>query len=191
MVAGLNPYPPSHIEPIFVGITGRIGSGKTTAARYLSSKYGYQYTRYSQVLRKWVSSGTADRDQLRKVGWDIMAGGLQAELNSRLIAGLDHSRSAAIDGLRHPIDFDSLSSAFDPSFRMIFLEARPQYRYERLLSRFPDLAAIEEADSHQVESHIDNLKSRASMTIANEQSLESLYRQLDAWISSCGKGDSK
>jgi dephospho-CoA kinase len=191
MVPGQNPSQSSRIEPIFVGIAGRIGSGKTSAAKYLSSQYGFQYTRYSQVLKDWVSSGEGDRHQLRKVGWDVMAGGLQTELNSRLIAGLDHTRSAAIDGLRHPIDFESLSSAFDGSFRMIFLEARPQYRYERLLSRFPNVAAVQEADSHPVESYIDNLKSRASMMISNEQSLEGLYRQLDAWISTNGKGDLK
>jgi dephospho-CoA kinase len=191
MVSNQNPSRPSRIERAFVGITGRIGSGKTSAAKYLSSHYGFQYTRYSQVLKDWVSSGEGDRDQLRKVGWDVMAGGLQTELNLRLIAGLDHSRSAAIDGLRHPIDFESLSSAFDPSFRMIFLEARPQYRYERLRSRFPDLAAFQEADAHPVESYIDNLKSRASMMISNEHSLESLYRRLDAWISSCSKSDLK
>jgi dephospho-CoA kinase len=191
MVPGQNPTPFSRIEPVFVGITGRIGSGKTSAAKYLSSQYGFQYTRYSRVLKDWVSSGEGDRYQLRKVGWDVMAGGLQTLLNSRLIAGLDHSRSAAIDGLRHPIDFESLSSAFGRSFRMIFLEARPQYRYERLLSRFPDLAAVQEADSHPVESYIDNLKSRASMMISNEESLESLYRQLDTWISSYSEGDLK
>src|SRR5207247_2614993 len=107
----------------------------------------------------------------------IMAGGLQMELNSRLIAGLDHSRSAAIDGLRHSIDFDCLSVTFGPQFRMIFLESGQQHRYERLRSRFPNATAMRKADSHPVESYIDNLKSRASVTISNDDSLESLHRR--------------
>ena len=74
-----------------------MGSGKTSAAKYLGSQYGFQYTRYSQVLQDWLSAGDADRARLQILGWDVMAGGLQAELNTRLIAGIDRSRSAAID----------------------------------------------------------------------------------------------
>ena len=91
-----------------------MGSGKTSAAKYLSSRYGFQYARYSQVLQDWLSAGNADRDRLQILGWDVMAGGRQAELNARLIAGIDRSRSAAIDGVRHRLDFDSLSSRLGP-----------------------------------------------------------------------------
>jgi dephospho-CoA kinase len=135
-----------------------MGAGKTSAAKYLASKHAFQYTRYSQVLQEWLSPGVSDRDRLQKIGWDVMAGGRQVELNSRLIAGLDRSRSAAIDGLRHRIDFDSLSSTFGASFRMIFLEARPEVRFERLRSRFPTYVAFQAADSHPVEANIDDLK---------------------------------
>jgi dephospho-CoA kinase len=118
-----------------------------------------------------------------------MAGGRQAELNARLIAELDRSRSAVIDGLRHMIDFDSLSSSFGSSFRMIFLEARPEVRFERLQSRFSTRAEFEAADSAPVEMHVDGLKALAAATISNEMSLEGLYRQLDAWAVARGIGD--
>ena len=113
------------------------------------------------------------------------------ELNSRLIAGLDRSRSAAVDGLRHPIDFNSLSSTFGASFRMIFLEARQEDRFERLRSRFSTLVAFQAVESQPVEAHIDSLRPLASLTISNDGSLESLYQRLDAWIAACGVGDHK
>src|SRR5262245_7027015 len=94
------PSRPSPDERVFIGFAGRIGAGKTSAAKYLSSEHGFQYTRYSQVLQDWFSADRPERDRLQKVGWDIMAGGLQQELNSRLLAGLDRSQSAVIDGLR-------------------------------------------------------------------------------------------
>jgi dephospho-CoA kinase len=112
-----------------------------------------------------------------------MAGGRQSELNARLIAGLDRSQSAVIDGLRHSIDFDCLSEGFGASFHMIFLEAGREVRYERLWSRFPSLQEFQAAESQPVEAHIDSLKARASTTISNDQSLEALYKQLDAWVS--------
>jgi dephospho-CoA kinase len=179
-----SPRPSQHLlgEPIFIGFAGRIGAGKTSAAQYVSSKYGFQYTRYSAVLQSWLAADGYDKDRLQKLGWDIMAGGQQAELNSRLLAGLDRSRSAAIDGLRHPIDFDTLSSTFGSSFRLVFLQARQETRFERLRARFSDYAAFREADSHPVEGRIDSLQPLASMIISNDESLEDLCRRLDALI---------
>jgi len=176
-------------EPIFVGFAGRIGAGKTSAATYLTHKYGFQYKRYSQVLEGWASTETPDRDRLQQFGWDVMTGGLQAELNARLIGGIDSSRSAAIDGLRHLIDFQCLSSAFGRSFEMIFLEARQEHRFERLKARFSTPAAFDAADSHSVEAQIDDLRSRASLAIRNEDSPGRLYQQLDAWLATRRLGD--
>lgn len=180
-----HPLPLRHRRPIFIGVAGRMGSGKTSAARYLSTKYGFQYTRYSQVLQDWLSAGNVDRSRLQILGWDVMAGGLQTELNARLIAGIDRSRSAAIDGVRHPMDFASLSSSLGTSFRMIFLEASPEPRFDRVRDRFGSFAEFQAADSHPVESHIDSLKPLARLTISTEHSLESLYNQLDAWLAVC------
>lgn len=179
------PLPPRHRRPIFVGVAGRMGSGKTSAAKYLSSRYDFQYTRYSQVLQDWLSAGDADRGRLQILGWDVMAGGLQAELNARLIAGIDRSRSAAIDGVRHRLDFESLSSSLGASFSLVFLEAAAEPRFDRVRDRFRTFAEFQAADSHPVESHIDGLKPLARLAISTD-SLESLYNQLDAWIAACG-----
>jgi dephospho-CoA kinase len=118
-----------------------------------------------------------------------MAGGQQAELNRRLIARLDRTRSAAIDGLRHRIDFDSLSIAMTSSFRLIFLEVRPAIRFERLRSRFASEEQFRTADSAPVEAHIEDLKSLATTVISNEGSLESLHQLLDEWIAAGGIGE--
>ena len=170
------------IEPIYVGFAGQIGAGKTSAARYLSARYGFQYARYSQILEEWLSSGPPDRNRLQTLGWEVMSGGQQLELNRRLIAVLDPSRNGAIDGLRHPVDFDSLSGAFGASFRLIFLEARQEVRSERLRSQFSADTAFQAAEAAPVEAQIDGLKVRAHATISNEGSLEKLYQELDAWV---------
>jgi len=173
-------------EAIVVGFTGHIGAGKTCAAKYLSSRYGFQYARYSQILREWLSPGPADRDRLRTFGWEVMAGGRQVELNARLIAKLDRSRSAVIDGLRHMVDYESLSNTFGASFRLIFLDARQDVRFERLRSRFSADEALQVADAAPVEAYIDGLKPLSNTTILNEESLESLYQRLDTWLAALG-----
>jgi len=169
-------------EALFVGFAGRIGAGKTTAAQYLRSKYGFQYARYSQTLRSWLGPQATTSDRIQEVGWQVMAGGKQPELNARLIAELDRSKSATIDGLRHPIDHHSLSGAFGPSFHTIFLEAAPEIRFDRKRSRFATFADFRAADCQPVEAQIGNLMPLAAATIANEASLESLYKSLDTCI---------
>ena len=173
----------SQTEGVFVGLAGRIGAGKTCTAKYLNSKYGFQYARYSRVLRAWLAPESADRERLQTFGWEIMSGGRQAELNACLIAELNPSHSAVIDGLRHPIDFDSLSKSFGSSFRMIFLEAGREARFERLRTRFSSIESFQVAEAQPIEAHIDSLRSRANTIISNEQSLEVLYEQIDAWVS--------
>jgi len=180
------PFHPSPDRPRFVGFAGKMGSGKTSAATYLSSKYHFQYRRYSQVLQQWRGADVHSGDRLQAIGWDVMQGGLQVELNARLIGLLDHTRSAAIDGLRHQIDFASLSGIFGDGFELVFLEANEALRYSRLGRRFASLAAFHSADSHVVESHIDDLRSLATLTIANDGPLESLHLQLDTWMANAG-----
>lgn len=165
-----------------MGLAGRLGSGKTSAAKYLSSNHGFQYARYSQILREWLAPDTVDRGRLQTFGWEIMAGGRQPELNACLIAKLDPSRSAVIDGLRHAIDVDSLSETFGASFHLIFLEAEREVRFERLRARLSTPELFQAAESQPVEVHIDSLKARATAIISNEQWLEDLYKQLDEWV---------
>ncbi len=166
-----------------------MGSGKTTAAKFLSSRYQFQYVRYSQVLQEWLSSGEANRGGLQTLGWEVMAGGQQTELNRRLLSKLECTRSAAIDGLRHRVDFDSLSDFFGRSFQLVFLDASPEVRFERLRSRFPHREEFQAADSAPVEANINGLRQLATTTILNEASLASLYWELDSSVELSGARD--
>jgi dephospho-CoA kinase len=182
--------PRSQAEPLLVGLAGRIGAGKTAAAEYLEREHGFQSTRYSKVIRRWRGSDATTLTELRELGWQIMSSGQQAELNARLIAGLDRSHSAVIDGLRHPIDFRSLSDAFGPAFHLMYLEATPERRFDhhnkgKYLSR-EDFAA---ADAHPVEAQVDGLRTLAEATILNEGPLDLLHRELNRWLTVFRTGD--
>lgn len=177
--------PLSLIEPVFVGFAGRMGSGKTSAATYLAQKHGFQYRRYSETLKKLSSQEDMEKIDLQRLGWAVMSGGRQAELNRRLIAEIDASKSAAIDGLRHRTDFDSLLLAFADAFQMIYLDADAQCRFERLRPRFANFEEFSAADNHPVEEQIDALRPRANVVIANEGPPALLYSQLELWLGRC------
>src|SRR6266581_7530336 len=140
-------------ERLVVGITGRIGSGKTTVGRYLESRYGFQYLRYSEVLADWLAKDPESRTHLQKVGWEVMARGMQAELNRRLIARITLDADVAVDGLRHPLDYTTLSNSFSASFRLLYMDSPRIQRFERLskLGKYVDLGEFDAADTHPVE----------------------------------------
>jgi dephospho-CoA kinase len=117
-----------------------------------------------------------------------MSRGLQRELNTKLLAALDCERNAAIDGLRHQIDVETLTARFRTSFRLIFLMAPVSIRFARVKHRFSHLEAFLSADEHPVESNIDGLASFANATIDNVGSLEDLFRDVDSALNLWRKG---
>src|SRR5713226_6456687 len=164
-------------ERLIVGITGRIGSGKTTVGRYLESRHGFQYLRYSEVLAEWRAKDPESKAHLQKVGWEVMAGGMQAELNRRLIAQIKPNVDVAVDGLRHPLDHETLGKSFSTSFHLLYIDSPAQIRFARLnhKGKYADFASFQAADSHLVEQHIDSLRTNAALVIHNESSLLVLY----------------
>jgi dephospho-CoA kinase len=172
-------------ERLVIGITGRIGSGKTTVGRHLESRHGFQYLRYSAVLADWHIQDSENKDQLQKIGWEVMAGGLQIELNRRLIAQIVPERNVAVDGLRHPLDYDALHNSFFLSFRLLFIESPSDLRFSRLnrKGKYAELASFQVADSHPVEQKIDSLRTNTTLVIRNEGSLQELYAAVDEAVS--------
>lgn len=170
-------------ERIVVGITGRIGAGKTSLGKYLESQHGFFYIRYSQVLKDWKAGGVSGRVQLQAVGWDVMAGGLQQALNDRLISRVDTSANCVIDGLRHPLDLQNLLNTFHSRFHLLCVQAPEVLRWARLKKRYPDLESFRRADSQPVEQHIDSLCNSASAVIRNDGSVEQLHAAVETVLS--------
>jgi dephospho-CoA kinase len=171
-------------ERLVVGITGRIGSGKTTVGKYLESRHGFQYLRYSEVLAEWLANDPESKAHLQKVGWEVMAGGMQAELNRRLIAQIKPDADVAVDGLRHPLDYQTLKNAFSSSFHLLYIDSPSRLRFDRLKEKgkYEDFALFQAADSHLVEQHIDSLRANAALVIGNEGSLQALYARVDGAV---------
>jgi dephospho-CoA kinase len=167
-------------DRLVIGITGRIGAGKTSVGTYLSSAHGFHYSRYSQVLSDWLAKDPESKAHLQAVGWKVMAGGMQTELNTRLISQLPPQSDCAVDGLRHPLDYESLNSAFSAYFYLLFVSSPPELRWQRLLPRYPELDDFSRADSHPVEQQIDSLCPKAFAVLGNDSSLQDLYCKVDA-----------
>jgi dephospho-CoA kinase len=163
---------------LIVGVTGRIGAGKTSVAKYLGTEHGFYYIRYSQVLAEWRAQAPDSKEQLQAVGWEVMGGGMQGELNARLIAQIPSQTSCAVDGLRHPTDFDNLTKSFAPNFHLVYVDCAQEIRWQRLQSRYPLVDDFKRADSHPVEQQIELLRHNAFAVINNDKSLQNLYSEV-------------
>jgi dephospho-CoA kinase len=173
---------------LVIGVTGHIGAGKTSAANYLKSAHGFFYVRYSKVLSDWLAKDQESKTHLQAVGWEVMAGGMQTELNVRLIAQIPQQVDCAVDGLRHPIDHESLTKAFSSQFRLLYIESRQETRWDRLRKRYPEEDDFRCADSHPVEQRIDTLRGKAFAVLENDSTLQDLYSKVEAVIKTIRSG---
>lgn len=118
-----------------------------------------------------------------------MDSGMQPELNRRLIAQIKPDTDVAVDGLRHPLDYDSLKDCYKDEFRLVYIDCPPDIRWQHLKEhgRYADHASFQARDSHPVEQHIDALRSSAHRVLDNNSSLDSLYRQIDELVATFRK----
>ncbi|MGB8535722.1 MAG: hypothetical protein WCD57_04865 [Acidobacteriaceae bacterium] len=118
------------------------------------------------VLADWYQIDPTDKVRLQEVGGHVMAGQEQRELNRRLIGRVEQSKDVAVDGLRHPIDYESLLAEFGNRFSLIFVDTPLMVRFERTKDRYTTYEQFLAADSRSVESNIDLLRPLAVATIS-------------------------
>lgn len=174
---------------LVIGITGLMGSGKTAAAEYLAAEYGFSHIRYSHVLADWFKEDPDRKAGLQVVGWEVMSGGMQAELNRRVIAKMTPGRDWVVEGLRHELDYTNLKNAFASSFHLVYIDSPQEARWLRLhkISRFPTFDEFIAADSHPVEQQIPMLKPFSEFCIMSGDPLQSLYAPLDRFVTTLRK----
>lgn len=168
-----------------IGISGPVGAGKTTAARYLSISYGLSYLRYSEILAEMLGQEKTNRSALRDFGWQVMSSGQQKILNEMLLSMMTIGTDHVIDGLRHPVDLETLSSQSDQPFYLLYVDASPTIRWPRVKGRdgFQSWEEFKAHDCHEVESKLPYLKEKAYKVLLNEGTSQALEFKLDQVIS--------
>lgn len=173
---------------IILAFTGHVASGKGTACDYFVKKYGARIFRFSTMLRDILDRLYLphNRDHLQTLstivreyfGQDVMA---------RVIA---HDIEAAeeslivVDGVRRPADVIYLRRL--PGFKLIAVEASPEVRFKRLVSRGENTddaaktwAEFQQEEQAESEAMIPALMAEADSTINNNGDMTSLERQLE------------
>jgi uncharacterized protein YprB with RNaseH-like and TPR domain/predicted nuclease with RNAse H fold/dephospho-CoA kinase len=163
---------------LVVGLSGPLGAGKTTAARYLEM-LGCHYCRYSEVIARLVSAAKPDhtRADLQREGQRVHEQLGQRWLGRELLRPLSPQPFVVIDGLRFPDDHAFLTEIFGSQLLHIHVVARRSLRRERYEAR--EGADFEAADAHAVEQRSTDLEVFARDIIENDGSLENFHRCID------------
>lgn len=176
---------------IILGITGEIACGKGTVTAHLAKEYQAGTHRFSTMLRDvldrmYIEQTRENLALISKVlrqnfGEDVMAKTMMKEAES------DEHEIVIIDGVRRLADIKYLREL--PQFKLIYIEADIQKRYERIIKRGENTddkgKTFEEFQKEQTlesETQIRDLKNYANYVVDNNGTYTDLYAQIDKII---------
>ena len=175
-----------------IGIFGLIGSGKDTVAEYLEEKYGFYHVSYGTIVRELSKQlgRTLERDDLIKTQREYVQRYGQNYFGRLAVERIRKSKEQffILSGIRRPQDVEEPRKAFGEDFLLVFVDAPPKIRFERMHSRSRegDPETLEEFLRQEEEEKkafgFDEVTRRVKFTIKNEGTLEELYRNVDAFL---------
>jgi len=166
-----------------IGLSGAIGSGKTTVCEYLKKK-GFVAHRFSQILERMLEEKNekVTRSKLQKLAMKIHKSPGQRWLGKQLIEELPKDKDIVIDGLRFPEDHALMVETFGPAFCHVHIDTSIKTRESRIGNRSIEDIPIQESFYDPVESEIQNLKALSDHIVLNDQKLPKLYTQIDSLL---------
>jgi len=170
-----------------IALAGQTGSGKSTAALYLTLKYGFKYIRYSQIIAKLSNfKDKYNKNALQKAGLQLHNELGQRQITLKLIDSLPENTHVVIDGVRWVEDLQTLQEYFDDRLKAIMIECSDNIIVRRLLKSpfYMDKTKKEIQDilTHEVESEIIALGFRILTRFQNDGSFKSFYKKLDQLV---------
>ena len=169
-----------------IGLTGKIGGGKTTFSAYIQKKYGFQKLSFVDKilipeLRK--RKKPINRKNLQQIGRELYLKYGDIEFTELLLEGIDLAEKLIIDDIRYPVAANYIRNRFLNNFWLIGVKTDVEIRFRRVLARgeegeisYQDFLKM---DSAPTERQIDEVLLQADYLIENNGILCDLYRQCD------------
>ncbi|MFZ2803939.1 MAG: AAA family ATPase [Patescibacteria group bacterium] len=176
---------------LIIGLVGRQGSGKGTAAKILQERYGAAMFRFSAVLGDILDRMALDksRDNLIQLSETLR----QAFGEDALSYAIEHDAVNAnkdivvIDGIRRIEDITALEPL--PIFRLVEISAPAKVRFERMKGRGEKTGEsgmsweeFTEQEQAPTEVTIPSVAARAWKALNNGGSTEELTAKIDAMM---------
>lgn len=183
IIPDLNTDPSEWVSRKVIGLSGVIGSGKTTAADFLV-KCGFTGARFSWILEGLLpgNSTPASRSELQNIGRKIYTSGRQRWLGKTLLEPVQQVNKLFVDGLRFPEDHALMVETFGPSFLHIFIDTLYGMIPPRIKDHPKEDLSVKEARSSFTESKTEDLKILAHKILLNDSDVPSFYQKIRQYI---------
>ncbi len=171
----------------YIGITGGLLSGKTTAKEILEQDFKAESFHFSRFLGQLLD--LLDLEKNRKNLQDLGLFIKETYGQDILVkTALEYSKDSQaeiflMDGLRTKEDLLTLKDI--PDARIIYLKAEPKTRYQRMLQRSEKIGETQESfenflksEQHDVDAQLLGLEKYADVVIENNGSKEELREKL-------------
>jgi len=165
-----------------------MGAGKSTVAKYITSKYGGTSFRFSTILRDILDRLHLEhtRANLQDLSTNLRQAFGQDVLSVVMARDIQNSDADIIfiDGVRRMGDIEHIKKL--EGFKLVYLEAPIELRLKRINGRGENvddkdktLAQLKEDLKNEAESVISQLRDHANHIIDNSGTLEQLHAQID------------
>lgn len=172
---------------VLIGITGRLASGKGRMTKEILKKFDAEHVRFSDSLRAVLDMYGVPQS---RNNIDALSTFLRTTYGEHVLAKAVETRAlkssrdiVIIDGVRRSVDMETLSK--HPHFKLVYIDASPEIRYERSKSRNENVGDADltydefmRMDSWEPQQQIESLKSIADYVIDNNGSTEEFDAQI-------------
>lgn len=158
------------LQPAVIGISGPIGSGKTTTATLLSERTNWACASYGDAVRAVAARDGAPtgRDRLQQIGAQLIADGWEA-FTRRVLdqAAWKPGDGAIVEGIRHAEAAVTLKRLTSPMRTIIvYLDLAPETGLTRASSRDGTaIAADRHRAAHPIEHGIRAVRTLADLIV--------------------------
>ncbi len=172
---------------IYIGITGQLLSGKSTASKFLEENFNAELFHFSRFLGSLLELLDLERSRknLQDLGLFIKETYGQ---NILVKTALEYSKDSKadiylMDGLRNKDDILALKEM--PNSKIIYIKAKPEVRYTRMLERGEKAGEKQlsfeeflESEKHDVDVQLLELEKYADVVVDNNGTREELEKEL-------------
>jgi predicted kinase len=160
---------------LIIALVGKTAAGKSTVARILADRYGFNWVRTRDIVR--VLAGRRDRpdESLQQVGSRLMDDGGAARFSSAVFETLHPERPAVIDAIRPWNHYQALCAKRGRLVKLVAVSADVHTRRARFEARSVG-ESFDLRETAPVEAEVPALVDSAYYTICNVSPLPLEYR---------------